>query len=69
MWADYVEWLLGEDVYENFVHDDSGQVSYRPSWKIFTDFEYQVRKRMCYERGRTRNACGHACATFESRDS
>ena len=49
MWDNYVEWLLGEDVYENFVHDDSGQVSYRPSWKIFTDFEYQVRKRMCYE--------------------
>ena len=48
MWSDYVDWLLGEEVFENTVKDPQGAVQYRPSWHILLDYEFHVRKHMLH---------------------
>ena len=44
-WTDHVEWLLGEDIYQNTVKDAAGTMNYRPSWATVLELDYRVRKR------------------------
>ena len=43
-WSDHVDWLLGEEIYQNVVKDSSNTVQYRPSWATILDLDYRVRK-------------------------
>ena len=45
IWSDYVEWLLGEEVYNNDVKDASGKMVYKPSWSVLLTYEMQIRKK------------------------
>ena len=49
LWSQYVNWLLGEDVYDNVVKDTVGNIVYRPSWHILLEYELQVRKRAFHQ--------------------
>ena len=41
-WAQHVEWLLGEEVYEQTVKEPAHGVTYRPSWEILLEYEYEL---------------------------
>ena len=49
LWSQYVNWLLGEDVYDNVVRDTIGSIVYRPSWHILLEYELQVRKKALHQ--------------------
>jgi hypothetical protein len=49
IWDDHVEWLLGDEIYENTILGASGEEIYRPSWQILLEYDYQVRQRACHE--------------------
>ena len=49
LWSQYVNWLLGEDVYDNVVKDTVGNIVYRPSWHILLEYELQVRRRAFHQ--------------------
>jgi len=48
MWADYVDWLLGEDVYNSTIKDARGEIVYRPSWHTLLDYDFHLRKRLFF---------------------
>ena len=45
IWSEYADWLLGDEVYENVVHSDGGNMKYRPAWSTLLELDYQVRRR------------------------
>jgi uncharacterized membrane protein YgcG len=49
IWDEHIEWLLGDDVYENTIKGPTGEEIYRPSWQILLEYDYQVRQRACHE--------------------
>ena len=44
-WQQHVDWLLGEDVYENSAKDDKGDVVMKTTWSTLLSYEYQVRRK------------------------
>ena len=48
IWRKHAEWLLGKKVYQREVTSEEGKIVYRPSWSLLLDFEYALRKKMCY---------------------
>ena len=45
IWQEYVEWLLGEEVYQNGARNEKDEVIYRPSWATLLTYDFQVRRK------------------------
>ena len=69
---EFLEWLLGEQVFERVIKDPISGTELRCSWDVLLTYEFQIRKRMCKRMNDTNDslveALKHARKDSELRD-